>query len=209
MKRCPACDRTFDDTLTFCLIDGSILDAPFDPASGSEADPQVSEEPEREVVTVVRAGGVRGVNAPASRGKGRIFAGLVLAMLVGVVWVTAYTWGLLSWEFVLFLSPETVLGIMGYGWVISRGAIMGLGHALFVIALLWVIRRVLTSRSRTLASSMLATAVLSVPTVPFLFWWSPYPNLDGPMFIKAVFVLLYSFLQGIVLASIFRWLQKP
>jgi formylglycine-generating enzyme required for sulfatase activity len=31
MKSCPACNRTFDDTLTFCLVDGSILSAPFDP----------------------------------------------------------------------------------------------------------------------------------------------------------------------------------
>jgi hypothetical protein len=31
MKSCPTCNRTFDDTLTFCLIDGSILSAPFDP----------------------------------------------------------------------------------------------------------------------------------------------------------------------------------
>lgn len=31
MKSCPTCKRTFDDTLTFCLVDGSILSAPFDP----------------------------------------------------------------------------------------------------------------------------------------------------------------------------------
>ncbi|MDQ3818828.1 MAG: hypothetical protein M3362_14285, partial [Acidobacteriota bacterium] len=31
MKRCPKCNRTFEDTLTYCLIDGSILSAPFDP----------------------------------------------------------------------------------------------------------------------------------------------------------------------------------
>lgn len=31
MKSCPACNRTFDDTMTFCLVDGSILSAPFDP----------------------------------------------------------------------------------------------------------------------------------------------------------------------------------
>ena len=31
MKSCPTCNRTFEDTLTFCLIDGSILSAPFDP----------------------------------------------------------------------------------------------------------------------------------------------------------------------------------
>lgn len=32
MKSCPTCNRTFaDDTLTFCLVDGSILSAPYDP----------------------------------------------------------------------------------------------------------------------------------------------------------------------------------
>ena len=31
MKRCPTCSRTFEDTFTFCLIDGAILSAPFDP----------------------------------------------------------------------------------------------------------------------------------------------------------------------------------
>ena len=32
MKSCPACNRTYpDDTLAFCLIDGSVLSAPYDP----------------------------------------------------------------------------------------------------------------------------------------------------------------------------------
>jgi formylglycine-generating enzyme required for sulfatase activity len=31
MKSCPTCNRTFDDTMTFCLVDGSVLSAPFDP----------------------------------------------------------------------------------------------------------------------------------------------------------------------------------
>jgi cytoskeletal protein RodZ len=34
MKSCPTCDRTYpDDTLAFCLADGSILSAPYDPAT--------------------------------------------------------------------------------------------------------------------------------------------------------------------------------
>lgn len=36
MKSCPACHRTFEDTLTFCLVDGSILSAPFDPRAMHE-----------------------------------------------------------------------------------------------------------------------------------------------------------------------------
>ena len=31
MKSCPKCNRTFEDTLTYCLVDGAILSAPFDP----------------------------------------------------------------------------------------------------------------------------------------------------------------------------------
>ncbi|MGB7924203.1 MAG: hypothetical protein WCF57_13255 [Pyrinomonadaceae bacterium] len=32
MKNCPACKRTYsDETLTFCLVDGAILSAPYDP----------------------------------------------------------------------------------------------------------------------------------------------------------------------------------
>jgi hypothetical protein len=31
MKSCPTCNRTFEDTLSYCLVDGSILSAPFDP----------------------------------------------------------------------------------------------------------------------------------------------------------------------------------
>jgi len=32
MKSCPTCNRTFDDTLSFCLEDGAVLSAPFVPA---------------------------------------------------------------------------------------------------------------------------------------------------------------------------------
>lgn len=31
MKSCPTCRRTFEDTFTFCLADGSLLSPPFDP----------------------------------------------------------------------------------------------------------------------------------------------------------------------------------
>ena len=32
MKACPSCERTYaDETLTFCLVDGSLLSAPYDP----------------------------------------------------------------------------------------------------------------------------------------------------------------------------------
>jgi hypothetical protein len=31
MKSCPTCNRTFEDSFTFCLVDGAILSAPSDP----------------------------------------------------------------------------------------------------------------------------------------------------------------------------------
>lgn len=51
MKRCPACNRTFEDTLTYCLIDGSILSAPFDPhATLVIPEPTHTEPPPTEVL---------------------------------------------------------------------------------------------------------------------------------------------------------------
>lgn len=46
MKNCPTCNRTYpDDTLAFCLMDGSVLSAPYDP-SETRAAPRRSSEPQ-------------------------------------------------------------------------------------------------------------------------------------------------------------------
>jgi hypothetical protein len=46
MKSCPTCNRTFEDTFTFCLVDGSILSAPFDPhATLITPEPRQTEPP--------------------------------------------------------------------------------------------------------------------------------------------------------------------
>ena len=38
MKSCPTCNRTYpDDTLAFCLVDGSVLSAPYDPGKPAQA----------------------------------------------------------------------------------------------------------------------------------------------------------------------------
>lgn len=40
MKACPTCNRTYpDDTLAFCLMDGSVLSAPYDPAATKSSGP--------------------------------------------------------------------------------------------------------------------------------------------------------------------------
>jgi hypothetical protein len=66
MKSCPQCNRTFEDTLTFCLIDGSILSAPFDPHATlaspepGQTEPQLIEtlkfdEDIQEIPTIIRS----------------------------------------------------------------------------------------------------------------------------------------------------------
>lgn len=47
MKSCPTCKRTFDDTMTFCLVDGSILSAPFDPQATESLPSSRNSDPAR------------------------------------------------------------------------------------------------------------------------------------------------------------------
>jgi formylglycine-generating enzyme required for sulfatase activity len=47
MKSCPNCKRTFDDTMTFCLVDGSILSAPFDPQPSEHLPSSRNSDPAR------------------------------------------------------------------------------------------------------------------------------------------------------------------
>lgn len=50
MKSCPICNRTFEDTFTFCLADGSLLSAPFDPqATLVIPEPRQTDPPPTEV----------------------------------------------------------------------------------------------------------------------------------------------------------------
>jgi len=50
MKSCPTCKRTFDDTTVFCLVDGSILSAPFDPEATRHLPDRRNEPPRTEVM---------------------------------------------------------------------------------------------------------------------------------------------------------------
>lgn len=52
MKSCPICNRTFDDTFTFCLADGSLLSPPFDPKATLRVPaPRDTEPPPTEVMS--------------------------------------------------------------------------------------------------------------------------------------------------------------
>jgi hypothetical protein len=52
MKRCPECNRTYpDETLAFCLIDGAILSAPYDPPATTQASSlPFSDSPPTEII---------------------------------------------------------------------------------------------------------------------------------------------------------------
>jgi hypothetical protein len=46
MKSCPTCQRTYsDDTQTYCLVDGAVLSAPYDPNQTLQMDPRTTDSP--------------------------------------------------------------------------------------------------------------------------------------------------------------------
>jgi uncharacterized membrane protein HdeD (DUF308 family) len=53
MKSCPTCNRTYpDDTLAFCLMDGAVLSAPYDPSDTQRRPaPRGSNAPSTEVLS--------------------------------------------------------------------------------------------------------------------------------------------------------------
>jgi hypothetical protein len=54
MKSCPACNRIYaDDTITFCLVDGSILSAPYDPHAPQPYRHPQNEPPPTEILPSV------------------------------------------------------------------------------------------------------------------------------------------------------------
>lgn len=51
MKSCPTCNRTYpDDTLAFCLIDGAVLSAPYDPQTKQPYQQPANEPPPTEIL---------------------------------------------------------------------------------------------------------------------------------------------------------------
>jgi hypothetical protein len=105
MKSCPACNRTFDDTLTYCLDDGSLLSAPFDrqptepvqppDAIEKQATVTIGFDAAREQETVVRRGTVETVMTPTVRSKKPLLVfgiagAAVLLIAVAIVGVVIY-----------------------------------------------------------------------------------------------------------------------
>lgn len=67
MKRCPQCQRTYaDDTTTFCLADGALLSAPYDPQTTHRQRDQREEPPPTEVMPDTAGQTLRVEPAPSS-----------------------------------------------------------------------------------------------------------------------------------------------
>ncbi|MDX6694920.1 MAG: hypothetical protein QOF02_2523 [Blastocatellia bacterium] len=121
MKACPACNRTYaDETLTFCLVDGSILSAPYDPHETLRVNaPRNTDPAPTEILS--RAPGQSGLGSPSlstmqapqppplyagqqqqqqsplkerQGGKRRaaIFIGICLALMLGAGIVLSLSW---------------------------------------------------------------------------------------------------------------------
>src|SRR6476660_8793399 len=55
MESCPTCNRTFEDSFSFCLIDGAVLSAPFDPqATKRIPEARVTKPPRTQVLPAHR-----------------------------------------------------------------------------------------------------------------------------------------------------------
>lgn len=103
MKRCPECNRTYaDDTIAFCLADGSLLSAPYNPDSeqirSERAHPPPTEilSASNQVPTIASARPMvdlpysSPLPATESSKRSRIWLSLALAILILVIIVAGF-----------------------------------------------------------------------------------------------------------------------
>lgn len=92
MKQCPACNRTYaDDSITFCLADGSLLSAPYEPDATQRIHARPTNPPVTEVLTAqpqpFHAVPSMPLAAPPARRNNNLalmaVIGAVLALLIG------------------------------------------------------------------------------------------------------------------------------
>ena len=110
MKTCPTCQRTFsDESLTFCLVDGAVLSAPYDPNQTqilpeprTTDSPQQRNVPAQSTILAVNPQNVyaaqQPINRPEKRGSGpwiwialaSVFGVLVIGLVIGAfVWMSS------------------------------------------------------------------------------------------------------------------------
>jgi hypothetical protein len=113
MKDCPSCNRTYaDDSLTFCLVDGAILSAPYD-LEATQRMPNILISPPKTSASLVKWT-VRGA-----------LIGIGIGLLVGIFLAIFFP----------FKSSADILTNLGIG--LAGGALFGLlyGAGTFFIVL--------------------------------------------------------------------------
>ena len=150
MKACPTCKRTYEDDLTFCLVDGSVLSAPFDARAAQGVPIRARASPPRTEIlpredplastlpaqptTLYRppsekTSEERRVNAPATGALWALFK-LVLAILSSTLWFTII---------LKFLGEDAIKSAYA-------GAAFGLLYVLLMVPLLVIISLTRTPR---------------------------------------------------------------
>jgi hypothetical protein len=109
MKRCPECQRTYaDETLTYCLADGTLLSAPYDPNATLQIPPPRSTKLTPTEVSTPQPPR----SAPASGGKPLLLYLCIAlaALIVGggtIVWLKS---GVISSSATSTSTPEKTVG---------------------------------------------------------------------------------------------------
>jgi hypothetical protein len=95
MKSCPTCERTFDDTFTFCLADGALLSAPYDAEATQRITPPrvtelaATELPPTQAATVSQSNTDDTSNDSQPKSKKSVFiVGALIALAVGAIAAT-------------------------------------------------------------------------------------------------------------------------
>lgn len=87
MKQCPLCNRTYsDETLTYCLDDGSVLSTPYDPqATMIMPAPRVTSPQETDVLPATQASPTGQPGLQASQQRGAPWFIYVLIALLSII----------------------------------------------------------------------------------------------------------------------------
>jgi len=100
MKSCPTCHRTFEDTLTYCLVDGSILSAPYDPEATQSFQFPQNTEPLKVAQTIPSSSPQPNFStdfkqnqvAEKPRRKGGLIFGVIIVLVLAVGLVIGLGW---------------------------------------------------------------------------------------------------------------------
>ena len=139
MKSCPTCARTFEDTLTYCLIDGSILSAPSDSGKRDEdrrateilrsneppADNQTAPPPEPTIPAIQPAAvPLVGARKPSIRSEQKpvllpwIIGGITLFLVFGIAFLAFLNGQAMAPTALLMLARRSPLFLLFLGGII-------------------------------------------------------------------------------------------